>query len=406
MARTGNRHDQRAIVVGGGLGGVAAAVALRAVGHDVLVLERRSTPPESNSGILLWPNGVRALDALGIGEKIRRYAIADRPMGICDRRGDWLAPGDSGQFARHFQAPAVLVPRMQLHGLLSAELPPEAVGCGYELQGFTQHPDGVEVRYLGPSGARKEFTTLMVAADGGFSVVRRSLFPQARHQYAGFTVWRGTVPGPVDLGVQKWGETWADGKIFGLLALADDSVYWFAAAPTAAGRAYPDEAAEVTARFAGWPEHILRAVSLTPHERLMRHDAYQLRPGPDRYVSGSVALLGDAAHLMTPNLAQGACQAFEDAVELAAAVSGGGDMRTSLARYDQQRRPRATEVAERSWRSARFSMVRSPVIMAARNRIMRRAAASGAPSDLAPVLNWDPPILAPTAVGPEPRQAP
>ena len=148
-------------------------------------------------------------------------------------------------------------------------------------------------------------------------------------------------------------------------------VYWFAVANTPAGVRYRDEHAEVRRRFGSWHDPIPALIAATPPDQVLHHDVFELAQPPPSYVSGRVVLLGDAAHAMTSDLGQGACQALEDAAVLCMALAAQAHVPDALARYDEQRRPRAQAVAEASRRMGQRKLTERRLALLRRNAMMR-----------------------------------
>jgi 2-polyprenyl-6-methoxyphenol hydroxylase-like FAD-dependent oxidoreductase len=182
-------------------------------------------------------------------------------------------------------------------------------------------------------------------------------------RYAGYTSWRGVTPVPVDVaGVA--GETWGPGHRFGILPLRDGRVYWFAVANLPPD-AQLDGHAEVLRRFGGWHLPIPALLAATAPETVLSLDIYDLTLPLPAFVVGRVALLGDAAHAMTPDVGQGAGQAIEDAVVLAAALTR-GSMSEALVRYDAERRKRTQQILKAARRTGRFAQTQGTVGVAVR----------------------------------------
>lgn len=350
----------RAVVVGGGIGGLAAAVALHRVGWDVTVYERAIRPGEIGAGISLWPNALAALEHLQVWPDVRD-AGAMQLGGARRPDGRWLNRITADA------APPVeirLVHRADLHAQLRAALPDGVLIANAEVRAVS--PDG----HVQLADGRGQQADLVVAADGLHSASRATLFPEhAGARHAGFTAWRGVTAGPFPL--EAAAETWGRGAEFGATILLDRRVYWFATANLPEGARAGDERAEVLGRFGSWHEPIRRIVEATEPDAVLRHDIYELvRPLPP-FALGRVALLGDAAHAMTPNLGQGACLALEDAVELAALVARADDVTAALREYDARRRPRTQRLAAASARAARVVQSESRPAAALRNAAAR-----------------------------------
>jgi 2-polyprenyl-6-methoxyphenol hydroxylase-like FAD-dependent oxidoreductase len=187
--------------------------------------------------------------------------------------------------------------------------------------------------------------------------------------------------------------SWGRGTEFGVMPLVDGRTYWYAAANADEAQRNPDELEELRRRFGTWHEPIPAVLAHTPPEAVLRHDIYRL-PELDRYYRGSVVLLGDAAHAMTPNLGQGGGQALEDAIVLAAAVSRARDVATALAHYDHQRRGRTQAMSRDATRQLRFGQqLHARVAVAVRNTAVALTPDRVALLAIARYGKWLPPAL-------------
>ncbi|MGH4030519.1 FAD-dependent oxidoreductase [Actinomycetota bacterium Odt1-20B] len=376
-----------AIVVGGGIGGLATAVALRRAGWRVQVLERRPDFRELGAGLSLWPNALRALDALGLGERVRELALTDASAGIRDRSGRWLSRTDTGELARR-HGEVAMVHRADLLDTLRAAVPAEDLRPGVTVEAV--RADGTVLH----SGTETR-ADLVIGADGIGSRVRRSLWPGApAARYAGYTTWRMvTAPVPVAEGAESWGR----GERFGYAPLPDGRVYAFAVLTAPEGladRIPADRAlALLRRRFGSWHAPVPDLLGAVEPGALLHHGIYELPP-LHTFVTGRAALLGDAAHAMTPNLGQGACQALEDAVELADALARGGSVEGALTVYDRIRRPRVQMISARARRIGQVAQWRDPLAAGLRNLALRRAPAEAFLKSLDPVLDWWPRTVA------------
>jgi 2-polyprenyl-6-methoxyphenol hydroxylase-like FAD-dependent oxidoreductase len=393
MTRSTERH---AVVVGAGIGGLAAALGLHRAGWRVTVLERAPRLREQGAGISLLSNGRRALDQLGLGPAVEALSARMAPggEGLRTRGGRRLQrPADPAFLAEHGLFISVLT-RPQLHTTLREALPSEAVLTGAEV---------VHVAALAAGGAEvrtRDGLTLqadaVIAADGAFSSTRALLWPQLPPpRYSGHSVWRGIAEG-VDPTTEPGGSSWGRGLEFGRMPLTGRRVYWFAVANTPEGHRFPDEYAEVRRRFGRWHDPIPALLAATPPERVLRHDVFELAEPLPSFVRGPIALLGDAAHAMTSDLGQGACQALEDAVVLAdllaeSVLDPDADPVTALARYDEVRRPRAQGIAMASRRMGETKLTESRVELLRRNVRLRLLPPSAGQQGMAMVGDWQPP---------------
>jgi 2-polyprenyl-6-methoxyphenol hydroxylase-like FAD-dependent oxidoreductase len=381
-----------ATVVGGGIGGLAAAIALRRRGWRVEVLERAGEFTEIGAGISLWPNALRALDALGLADAVRALGAVEVAGGLRDRRGRWLSRTDNAELVRRFGHPLVVLHRAELLRVLARALPADALRPGSEVTAVRDAGDpsrGPVVEHRGGESA----ADLVVGADGLRSAVRRALWPDAAGpRYAGYTGWR-MVTEPLAEPPAEGAATWGRGARFGYTALPGGRMYCFATASLPAGGgtgAGASEHAELLRRFGAWPDPVPALLAAVPADAVLRHDLYELPPLPS-FVRGRVALLGDAAHAMTPNLGQGACQALEDAVTLAHCLDATPDVAAALRSYDRLRRPRTRAVARRSARLGAIGQLGWPPAVLLRDAAARLTPPRATLRSMARVLDWSPP---------------
>jgi 2-polyprenyl-6-methoxyphenol hydroxylase-like FAD-dependent oxidoreductase len=381
--------EPHAIVVGAGIGGLAAALALHRRGWRVTVLERAAAPRELGTGLTLMANALRGLDALGVGDPIRRQGVPDSPGGLRTSDGRWLSRIDGAALERTLGTAALGIHRTALHRLLREALPGGALVTGADVVDVDADLPAVTYRRDGtPATLRAD---LVVGADGLHSVLRRRLWPDLpAPAYSGSTAWRAAIrwTAPVATAV-----TWGPGREFGTVPLGDGRLYWYAAETAPPGGREPDELAAVRDRFGGWHEPVPALLAATPPEAVLRTDLFHLATPLPSYVRGRVALLGDAAHAMTPHLGQGAGQAIEDAVVLGAACAGApDDLAGALAAYDRQRRPRSQAVARASARAARYGQqLRHPAAVALRDGVLRLTPARATLRAAARYADWRPP---------------
>jgi 2-polyprenyl-6-methoxyphenol hydroxylase-like FAD-dependent oxidoreductase len=388
--------ERTVVVVGGGIGGLAAAVALRRVGWRVSVLERAAGFGEVGAGLSLWPNAVRALGALGLAERVLAVGAVEASGGVRGRSGRWLSRTDNAEIARRHGLPLVVVRRADLIRVLVEALPPGCLRSGVEVDGVWSDGDAVVVGHRGGE-VRAD---LVVGADGVHSAVRRQWWPEARAaRYAGCTAWRmitDPVAGPPVEGAVIWGR----GERFGFTALPGGRLYCFGTATVPAGGAGGSggELAAVRGRFGGWPDPVPALLAAVPEGGVVRHDVY-VTPPLATYVRGRVVLVGDAAHAMDPALGQGAGQSLEDAVVLAACLGSARGPDAALARYDRLRGPRARAVARRSARLGRVAGWSWPPAVVLRDLAARLTPAAVTLRAMGPVLGWTPPALPDSATG-------
>jgi salicylate hydroxylase len=349
-------------IIGAGIGGLTAALALRQTGCDVHVYEQAPELTEVGGGINMGPNAVRVLQRLGIGPALDPVAV--RPAFTLQRRwrdGRTLQQAPLNPRCEHlYGAPHLTVHRRDLLGAIVSGFPMDRVHLGHRLAGFSARPDGVETWF--ENGAHRS-ADVLVGADGIHSVVRTQLFGDEAPLFAGCVAYRGLVPAEriADLGLEIANQSWlgpgghlvhyfvSGGRLLNFVGWTEHDTWnredW-------TDRATIERA--LTA-FSGWHPQVRRIIASA--ETCFIWALFDRNPLP-RWSAGRVTLLGDACHPMYPFMGQGAAQAIEDGATLAACLAAGGDDVTdALLRYESVRLPRVSRLQAMSRANkARFHM--------------------------------------------------
>ena len=358
-------------IIGGGIGGVATAVALHQVGINAVVYERAPRLREAGVGMMLWPNATRVLRDLGLLEHILARSGPNTHFLVRARGGEVLmniALGDS-------DVPAICASRADLLSVLIAALPPESIRLGRELQHLEQVGDKVRIYFA--SGVVKEHDAV-IGADGIRSRVRSALFGASDPIYRGYTVWRGMASYDGRAGRSGTNsETWGAGHRFGILNTGQGKFTWYATANVPSD--HPDAPGgrkrELRQTFASWHAPIPELIEATDEAAILKNGAYDLAP-LRRWGDRLVTLLGDAAHPCTPNLGQGGGLALEDALVLARCLEKGTSVEAALRCYESLRCNRTSHMQQRARLMGRVGQWENRVFVAARQAVTSMLPAS------------------------------
>jgi salicylate hydroxylase len=334
-------------IIGGGIGGSAAALSLLKAGFDVQVYEQAPELRELGAGIVLTPNAVRILYHLGFAAQLQAQCAA--PSGWRQRRWDdgrtlmftpvAAAPGEPPRF--------YTAHRHDLLMMLANQVPRERVHLGHKLTGFTDHGDRVEMQFADRAPASAD---IMIGADGIHSTVRALLFGAEHPRFTGCVAYRGLVPAErlAHLDLTAESQIWMGpgkhfvhyfvrpGRLLNFVCLIDRDAW------TKESWTEPGKVADALAAYEGWHPQVRSIISSV--EETFVWGLFDRAP-LKRWSVGRLTLLGDACHPMLPFLAQGAAQAIEDGATLANVLGGaGGDMAAALQRYEALRLPRTARI--------------------------------------------------------------
>lgn len=383
------KNQKKAIIAGGGIGGLTAGIALRQAGWQVTVFEQAAEIKAIGAGLTLWSNAIKALYKLGLKPELDKMGLVGLEGGFFTPEGKLLAGISYAELLEKYGAPSMAVHRADLLNALLNKLGAENVHLNSRLVDFSQDEKGVTASFAnGEAGQVEVRADLLIGADGIHSLVREKLLGKIPLQYSGYTAWRGVAPAPKSEFTA--GETWGKGQRFGLVPLSHERVYWFACENRFANESEnpAGRQAELLGIFGGWHHPIRELLENTPTGSILRNDIFDLPPLAN-WSSGRVTLLGDAAHAMTPNLGQGACQAIEDALVLAGCLSNFSDIPQALSRYEKLRKPRTETIVKKSRQVGAVGQWSNPALVWLRKLVIRLLLPKLQARQLGPILSYE-----------------
>lgn len=370
--------DVDAVVIGGGIGGLSTAIALRRIGMEVSVFERMPRLTEVGSGLTLWTNAMRALDRIGVGDVIaaRGGRVDDLENRLED--GDLLSTLPVSEIAERYGRPGYGLARPELQEGLASVLPPDSIHLRATCTGYRQDREGVTALFADGGEVRAD---VLIGADGIGSAVRKQMLGDEPPRYAGYTCWRSAAK--VDhelLHPTTYIQLYGRGSNFGIFPVGPGMWSWYGThmtGPTTTMTKGPEMQREALDQFRCWYTPVSVVIEATAPEACVRQDIYDRKPVA-RYVDGRVGLLGDAAHPTTPTLGQGGCMAIEDAVAVAKELAMGGDIAYALRRYNDNRRERTSSIVNSAWRQGQLYHGKGAVTSTVRNLMFGKAPVSAA----------------------------
>ena len=349
---------QLIVISGAGIGGLTAALAVAAAGCQVIVCERARQLSEIGAGIQLTPNPTKVLAALGLEGAIAAAAIEPVVIDVrSGRGGDFVASIDAGLYRRRYGKPYRVIHRADVQSILLAAVngnPAIELRLGVSVTGTVDRAGGIGVNVEHPHGMETIVAAGLIAADAVRSTIRPGIGGPPLRQ-TGRAAWRAIVasadaPEPLSAtGVGLWMGPDAHlvhypvshGRAINLVAIVEENL-------KSEGWSEPADPYALADFFAGWSEEA-RAIVAAPHE--WRRFAIATVDATGPWVKDRIALLGDAAHAMSPYLAQGAAMAIEDAWVIARKLAAAGDVPAAFAAYQAERRPRVVAVAAQAERT-------------------------------------------------------
>lgn len=330
-------------IIGAGIGGLTTAIALQQLDIDVTVYESAQQIKPLGAGIGLATNAIKALEKLGIAQKVIAKGNKVVSLQVLDEEGRIIRDHNTTLLPAAERGENLVIHRADLHEVLLQQIDSKSLVLGKRCIHIVQKDREASIYFADQTRAEAD---LVIAADGIHSAIRQQLLPESRPRFAGYTCWRAVIDNPsVAINTMVSAETWSRYGRMGISPLPNNKIYWYACIKTTPQnqemrRMTPTKLA---ARFANLPAHLAEVLSATASEQLIWNDIHDIKP-LKHFAYGNILLLGDAAHATTPNMGQGACLAIEDALVLQQCLQKSPDLQQAMAIYQKRRIARTKKV--------------------------------------------------------------
>lgn len=354
-------------IIGGGIGGMAAAIGLHKIGVKAHIYEQAPAFKPLGAGIGIGSNAMLALNHLGAGADVARKGMLLHELQFLNNKLELLNRIDFRMLKAKFGEENIAIERSALHESLFQSLDKNSIHFGKKVTCYSQDTVSVQLTFNNNDEKRFDY---VIAADGIHSFIRQSLVPQSTPRFAGYTCWRGTTKNTGDVPLHISSEAWSPKGRFGWASLNDDEVYWFACINSRANDDYYASIGKegVAKLFSHFPDPVERLIKEVHETSFLHHDIFDIEP-LSSFHYGRTLLLGDAAHATTPNMGQGAGQAIEDAYELMEAMKEESTIREALLQYDNRRIEKTRKVIQLSRSIGNAAQWDHPLLISFRNNI-------------------------------------
>lgn len=373
-------------IVGGGVAGLALAIAFQQLGKDFRLFEQSQELKGIGAGFGLAANAMQALDLLQLKTEVEKLGYYVKSYPILDEQGRVLLAPDTQAISQQYQQQNFAIHRADLHLFLLSKIQKEHLQLGKKALRLQKQSDRINLSFADGS---QHSCRYLILADGIKSPLRQQLLPKASPRYAGYTCWRATI-NQRELSLPHGSETWGKAGRFGMTPLTHDRIYWYACinAPAQSSKHRNYSTQDLYRQFQAYHSPIPEIIAQTQDQELIWSDIMDIKPL--RHLAyDNILLIGDAGHATTPNMGQGACQALEDVAVLQQVLTKGYAIRQAFIIFEKKRLARTRYITNTSRYIGAIAQWEQPGLIALRNQLMRWMPAEVAQSPLNKLLAVD-----------------
>ncbi|WP_260703011.1 FAD-dependent monooxygenase [Edaphobacter flagellatus] len=368
----GSENKVDVLIQGAGIGGLTLAIALIQRGYSIQVVERTNGLSEIGAGIWMAANPMQVFDRLGFADKVTDAGWMMHRLTLEDYRGEVIQVSDISAIAKLFGFETIALHRSVLQKVLFQQLPAETVRFNTEVKTLSQRSDSVSVQLTDGTSITAK---IVVGADGINSQIRALAGLGGEKRYSGSSSYRAIAKGaqllPAELDHDAY-EIWGKGCRVGFSKINANDYYWYMTFDNPAGQSFPLEQkrSHAASLFRDYFPRWTGLLTSTHTEDILQTDISDLKR-LNRWSSGRVGLIGDAAHATTPNLGQGGAMAIEDALSLTNAFRKVGFTAEAFELYAKQRREKVDWTVSTSWSIGKMCHIRNPLGRSVRNAVLK-----------------------------------
>ncbi len=353
-------------IIGAGIGGLTTAIALEQKGIKTRVFEQAEQIKPVGAGIILANNAMQVYEKLGLRKVIEENGNPISSMNITKPNLSPLSKIDLTYFEKKHNTKNIAIHRGTLQQILLDKLKPNETHLNHKLISIVENTNGYFLTF--ENGKQIKSSTIL-GADGLNSIAREKMFPNNSIRNANQICWRGITAYKLPTKFKnELNEAWGKSERFGFVQISQNKVYWYAL------KSFKKNKEEFNINkiedyFSTYNTVIKGIISSTEKEQINTAEISDLKPTSIWYKE-NICLIGDAAHAMTPNLGQGACQAIEDAFVLSECL-GKYETTRAFEEYQKLRLPKAHQVVKTSWLIGKIAHLKNPVLIGLRNQMLR-----------------------------------